>query len=75
MWYFPLSVENKDEEVGDNKNNLGNYVYGRKPSRVSNFLHATCFSPVKSTFIKAVNNGKFEIWPGFKKLTSPRLPK
>jgi hypothetical protein len=29
-----------------------------------NYLHATAFSPVKSTWIKAIKNGKFASWSG-----------
>jgi hypothetical protein len=29
-----------------------------------NYLHAACFSPVKSTWIKAIKNGFFSSWPG-----------
>jgi hypothetical protein len=29
-----------------------------------NYLHAACFSPVKSTWIKAIKNGNFTSWPG-----------
>jgi hypothetical protein len=29
-----------------------------------NYLHASCFIPVKSTWIKAIKNGKFSSWPG-----------
>jgi hypothetical protein len=29
-----------------------------------NYLHAACFSPVKSTWIKAIKNGIFSSWPG-----------
>jgi hypothetical protein len=29
-----------------------------------NYLHAACFSPVKSTWIKAIQNGNFSSWPG-----------
>jgi hypothetical protein len=29
-----------------------------------NYLHAACFSPVKSTWIKAIKNGHFTPWPG-----------
>jgi hypothetical protein len=29
-----------------------------------NYLHAACFSPVKSTWIKAIKNGHFTSWPG-----------
>jgi hypothetical protein len=29
-----------------------------------NYLHATAFGPVKSTWINTINNGKFVSWPG-----------
>jgi hypothetical protein len=29
-----------------------------------NYLHAACFSPVKSTWITAIKNGIFSSWPG-----------
>jgi hypothetical protein len=29
-----------------------------------NYLHAACFSPVKSTWITAIKNGNFTAWPG-----------
>jgi hypothetical protein len=29
-----------------------------------NYLHAACFSPVKSTWIAAIKNGHFTSWPG-----------
>jgi hypothetical protein len=29
-----------------------------------NYLHAACFSPVKSTWITAIKNGHFVSWPG-----------
>jgi hypothetical protein len=31
---------------------------------LNNYLHAACFSPVKSTWIKAITNGNFSSWPG-----------
>jgi hypothetical protein len=29
-----------------------------------NYLHAACFSPVKSTWITSIKNGNFTSWPG-----------
>jgi hypothetical protein len=29
-----------------------------------NYLHAACFSPVKSKWIAAIKNGNFTSWPG-----------
>ena len=38
------------------------------------FLHAACFAPVKSTFLKAINNNHFTTWPGLTaKLVSKHL--
>jgi hypothetical protein len=31
---------------------------------LTNYLHAACFSPVKSTWITAIKNGHFTLWPG-----------
>ena len=35
-----------------------------KKEELAQFLHAACFSPVLSTFIKAIDNGHFVSWPG-----------
>jgi hypothetical protein len=32
--------------------------------KLINYLHGGCFSPVKSTWIKVINNGHFTSWPG-----------
>ena len=31
---------------------------------LAEYLHASCFAPVKSTFLKAINKGFFKTWPG-----------
>ena len=31
---------------------------------LAKYLHAACFSPVRSTFIKAIENNHFHSWPG-----------
>ena len=33
-------------------------------SNLINFLHAACFVPVKSTWLKAIKNNHFATWPG-----------
>ena len=49
---------------------------GKNQAELEKKIHATCFSPVKSTFIKDVNNGKFATWPGLTaKLISANLQK
>ena len=59
------------------KNNLFNNVYKNKTqAELASFLHATCFIPVKSTFIKALKNGIFLTWPGLMvKLIATHPPK
>ena len=44
---FPLTVDNKDDKVVDNKNNLVNNVYEKNPSRVSNLFACNMFQPCK----------------------------
>ena len=40
------------------------------------YYHHSLFCPVPSTFITAINNGKFSTWPGFTaKLIAKHLPK
>ena len=47
-----------------------------KQADLATFLHAACFSPVPSTFIKAIDNGHFSTWPGLTtKLIKTHLPK
>ena len=42
---------------------------------LAEFLHAACFAPTKSTFIKAINNNHFVSWPGINpELISKHLP-
>ena len=45
-------------------------------SQLAQYLHATCMSPVPSTFIRAINNNNFISWPGLTpQLISKHLPK
>jgi hypothetical protein len=38
--------------------------YNSNQKDLINYLHAACFSPVKSTWITAIKNGHFTSWPG-----------
>ena len=39
------------------------------------YLHATCFSPVASTWKKAIQKDYFQTWPGLtKKIVTQHLP-
>ena len=63
--------------MGDNENNLVNNIdENETQEELASFLHPTCFSPVKLTFIKAVKNRNFATWPGLTaKLIAVHLPK
>jgi hypothetical protein len=42
-----------------------NYAHDNNNQKdLINYLHAACFSPVKSTWITAIKNGNFLSWPG-----------
>lgn len=39
------------------------------------FLHAVCFAPIITTFVKAIRNNQFNTWPGLDpKLITQHLP-
>jgi hypothetical protein len=43
-----------------------NHAYDNNNQKdLMKYLHAACFSPVKSTWITAIKNGNFLSWPGF----------
>ena len=58
-------------------NLVTNHAYETKPKQdLVLFYHATCFSPTKNAFIKAIKNGAFTSWPGvIAKLAQKYLPK
>ena len=42
---------------------------------LAQYLHASCFSPVQSTFVKAIKNKHFKTWPGLtEQLINKHLP-
>ena len=61
------------QERIDSKHKL-NVILRKKQTHMElvNYLHAACFSPVKSTFVKAIKNGFLKSWPG---LTAPLVEK
>ena len=54
-----------------------NHVYEKQSKQdLVLFYHAACFSPSKSTFIKAIKNKAFTSWPGLTaELVATYLPK
>jgi hypothetical protein len=59
LWGVNLKQKMKPEMVQCNHAHDSNYH-----KYLINYLHAACFSPVKSTWIKAIKNGFFSSWPG-----------
>jgi hypothetical protein len=49
----------------ETKNAQCNHAHDKSNQKgLINYLHAACFSPIKSTWIKAIKNGHFTSWPG-----------
>jgi hypothetical protein len=59
LWRVNLKQKFETETVQCNHANDNN-----NQKDLINYLHAACFSPVKSTCIKAIKNGNFSSWPG-----------
>jgi hypothetical protein len=58
-------VESQPEKKFETKNAQCNHAHDNSNQKdLINYLHAACFGPVKSTWIKAIKNGHFTSWPG-----------
>ena len=44
-------------------------------AELAGYLHTTCFSPVKSTFLKGIKKHHFKTWPGLTPNVLKHLPK
>ena len=66
------------EKIQTSPNNPSIAVIIRKKQThidLARYLHAACFSPVKSTLLKAIKNNHFTSWPGLThSLVSKHLP-
>jgi hypothetical protein len=59
LWRVDLKQRFETKEV------QCNHAHGNSNKKdLINYLHAACFSPVKSTGITAIKNGHFTSWPG-----------
>jgi hypothetical protein len=59
LWRVNLKQQMKPESA------QCNHAHDNNNQKASiNFLHTACFSPVKSTWIKAIKNGNFSSWLG-----------
>jgi hypothetical protein len=59
LWRVDLKQKFEKQEVQCNHAHDNN-----NQKDLINYLHAACFSPVKSTWITAIKNGNFSSWPG-----------
>jgi hypothetical protein len=64
LWRVNLKQKNEPETVQCNHAHDNN-----NQKDLFNYLHAACFSPVKSTWIKAIKNWNFSSWPGLNEHT------
>ena len=67
---------NEHHRVHLRNNNINIIIKKDKTKQeLANFLYVACFSPVLSTFIKAIDNGHFNTWPGLSRnLMKKHLP-
>jgi hypothetical protein len=60
VWRVDLKQKSEKQEV------QCNHAHNNTNQKdLINYLHATCFSPVKSTWSTAIKNGNVLSWPGF----------
>jgi hypothetical protein len=64
FWRINLKQKNEPKIVQCNHAHENN-----NQEDLINYLHVACFSPVKSTWIKAIKNGNFSSWPGLNEHT------
>jgi hypothetical protein len=70
---FPATAPTHTMLVCEHANNVHEM---RNQSDLVAYLHRACFSPTKSTWLKAINAGYFATWPGLTaELVSKHLPK
>ena len=77
----PIVDDNHFEDIisqTTRNNHQVNVILRKKQPKVTlaKYLHATCLSPVQSTFVKAIKNNHFISWPGLTTdLIQRNLPK
>ena len=66
LWDLPLQVQSHEANTIDISNaaSTTNYTGKQKtPQAHINFLHQACGSPVKSTWLRAIDNNHYLTWP------------
>jgi hypothetical protein len=67
LWYVDLEnpTANKQTTQQTTTTDTANVIIDAKTqAELMEYLHATAFSPVESTFIQAIEKGHFTTWPG-----------
>ena len=66
LWDIPLGSSPQFEASTYTANQKANVIITKDKTKtdIMAYLHACCFSPPKSTFIKAITNGNFLSWSG-----------
>jgi hypothetical protein len=60
----PLQQVNLNQKLKPDISQCNHAYDNNNQKDLINYLHAACFSPVKSIWIKAIKNGFFSSWPG-----------
>ena len=76
LWDIPLPGSAKVQPTRTTKHKLNIIIRKKQPAiDLVKYLHAACFSPVVSTWIRAIENNNFLTWPGLTtKLIKQHLP-
>jgi hypothetical protein len=64
LWRFPMQTPRTPTKAPFNQQCANALQIQTGIRRMIKFLHATAFSPVKSTWIAAIKRGYFATWPG-----------
>ena len=63
--YTIMNDQQKSDRIQQRQHTLNVIIRKDKTkSDLANFLLASCFSPVKSTLLRAIKNNHFTTWPG-----------
>jgi hypothetical protein len=65
LWEIPLSKNGTTVQLQPSNQHAANAMHHTSNKvDLMKFLHQSCFSPVPSTWIRAVDNNQFTTWPG-----------
>ena len=64
MWEVVIGTKKKPSQSLKDAKVVNHVLDNGTKSEIIQFLHAACFSPVPSTWKKAIKAGYFNTWPG-----------